>query len=232
MSHAGPPWSRQPLLDRRDETESRSRRRFTGKLFAVDVVGSTVKETTLGFTGTTQDSGRAPAATGVIIAIALIACNKDPSPAPASSTTTVAANTGVATDPGGQPALPPCSIVTIPEVESTLGVQGLQGPQVNGEPPVRACAFTRAPLNLPAVTVRFEVGRDARDFATIRKNHEEHGQPTRDFPGLGDAAATVSMDGRDLGITFLYKKTVVFVTTVYSPIDKQIALARMVAKRM
>jgi len=72
--------------------------------------------------------------------------------------------------------------------------------------PVRACNFTRAPLNLPVVTVRFEVGRDAADFATIRKNHEEHGQPTKDFPGLGDGAAIVSMDGKDLGVTYLCAK--------------------------
>jgi hypothetical protein len=184
---------------------------------------------------TTERGGRVAARTSMLIAIVMVACNKDPSPAPAGSTgstTTVAAASGVTTGPGGQQALPPCSIVSIPEVESTLGVQGLQGPEVGGQWPVRACSFTRAPLNLPAVTVRFEVDHDAADFATIRKSHEEHGQPTKDFPGLGEAAATVSMDGKDVGVTYLYKRTVVFVTTVKSPIEKQIALARMVAKRM
>ena len=122
--------------------------------------------------------------------------------------------------------------MSIPEVESTLGVKGLQGPEIGGEWPVRSCSFTRAPLNLPAVTVRFEVDRDAADFATIRKNHEGAGQPTKDFPGLGDAAATVSMNDKTLGVTFLHKKTVVFVTTVISPIEKQIALARTVLQRM
>jgi hypothetical protein len=80
--------------------------------------------------------------------------------------------------------------------------------------------------------VRFEVDRNATDFATIRKNHEEAGQPTKDYPGLGDAAATVSMGGRPLGVTFLYKKTVVFITTVLAPVEKQIALARIVLQRM
>lgn len=134
--------------------------------------------------------------------------------------------------PAGQQPLPPCSIVSIPEVESTLGVKGLQGPDVGGEWPVRACSFTRAPLNLPVVTVRFEVGHDAADFAKIRKNHEGAGQPTKDFPGLGDAAATVSMGDKPVGVTFLYKKTVVFVTTVTAPIEKQIALSRIVLQRM
>lgn len=184
------------------------------------------------FMSIAQRGERARAATSMLAAIVMVACNKDPSPAQAGSITTVAPGSGVATGPAGQQPLPPCSIVSIPEVESTLGVQGLHGPEVGGEWPVRACNFTRAPLNLPAVTVRFEVGRDAADFATIRKNHEEHGQPTKDFPGLGDSAAIVSMDGKDLGVTYLYKKTVVFVTTVISPIEKQIALARMVAQRM
>jgi hypothetical protein len=168
----------------------------------------------------------------VLLATVMVACKKDPSPAQPESSAAPAAATGVAAEPGGRQALPPCSIVSIPEVESTLGVQGLKGPEVMGEWPVRACSFTRAPLNLPAVTVRFEVDRNAGDFATIRKNHEGAGQPTKDFPGLGDAAATVSMGDKALGITFLYKKTVVFVTTVISPIEKQIALARMVLQRM
>jgi hypothetical protein len=169
----------------------------------------------------------------MLCAVMIVACKKDASPAaqPASITTAGAAS-GVATELGGRQALPPCSIVSIPEVESTLGVKGLQGPEVGGEWPVRSCSFTRAPLNLPAVTVRFEVDRDAADFATIRKNHEGAGQPTKDFPGLGDAAATVSMNDKTLGVTFLYKKTVVFVTTVISPIEKQIALARTVLQRM
>jgi hypothetical protein len=167
----------------------------------------------------------------VLFAIAMVACSKDPPPPPGSPTPSAAAS-GVVAGPGGQQALPPCSIVSIQEVESTLGVQGLQGPEIGGESPVRGCSFTRAPLNLPAVTVRFEIGRDAADFAKIRKYHEEAGQPTKDFPGLGDAAATVSMGDKALGVTFLYKKTVVFVTTVISPIDKQIALARMVLSRM
>jgi hypothetical protein len=167
----------------------------------------------------------------MLSAIAMIACNKDPAPAQPGSTSSAAAP-AVATGPAGQQALPPCSIVSIPEVESTLGVQGLQGPEIAGEWPVRGCSFTRAPLNLPAAMVRFEVGRDAADFAEIRKNHEKAGQPTKDFPGLGDAAATVSMGDKPVGVTFLYKKTVVFVTTSHAPIEKQIALARLVLQRM
>jgi hypothetical protein len=167
----------------------------------------------------------------MLVAIALVACHKDPSGAQAGATTTVAAGAGVAAPPGQQP-LPACSIVSIPEVESTLGVQGLQGPELGGDWPVRGCNFTRAPLNLPAVMLRFEVDHDAADFAKIRKTHEEHEQPTKDFPGLGDAAATVSMNGKEMGITFLYKRTVVFITTAISPIEKQIALARTVAQRM
>jgi hypothetical protein len=172
------------------------------------------------------------AVTALLSVTTMVACKKDPSPAEAASTTAVAAASAVSTEPGGQQALPACSIVSIPEVESSLGVDGLKGPDVGGEWPVRACAFTSAPLNLPAVTVRFEVGRDAADFATIRKNHESHDQPTKDLPGLGDAAATVSMGDRPVGVTFLYKRTVVFVTTVKAPIERQIALARMVAQRM
>lgn len=168
----------------------------------------------------------------VLFATAMVACKKDPSPAQRESSAASAVATSLATEPGGRQPLPLCSIVSIPEVESTLGVQGLKGPEVGGEWPVRACSFTRAPLNLPAVTVRFEVDRGAADFATIRKNHEEAGQPTKDFPGLGDAAATVSMGDKAVGVTFLYKKTVVFVTTVISPIEKQIALARIVLQRM
>lgn len=141
------------------------------------------------FMSTTERGERAGAATSMLIAIVMVACNKDPSPAQAGSTTTVASGSAVATGPGGQQALPPCSIVSIPEVESTLGVQGLQGPEVGGEWPVRACNFTRAPLNLPAVTVRFEVGRDAADFATTRKHHAEHGQPTKSF-GIRASRAT------------------------------------------
>jgi hypothetical protein len=40
------------------------------------------------------------------------------------------------------------------------------------------------------------------------------------------------MNDKTLGVTFLHKKTVVFVTTVISPIEKQIALARTVLQRM
>jgi hypothetical protein len=168
----------------------------------------------------------------LLFAIVMVACNKDPSPAQPAPTSTSVAAPVAATGPAGRQPLPPCTIVSIPEVESTLGIQGLKGPEIGGEWPVRACSFTSPPLNLPAVTVRFEVDRNAADFATIRKNHEGAGQPTKDFPGLGDAAATVSMNNRDLGVTFLYKKTVVFVTTVKAPIDKQIALARIVLQRM
>jgi hypothetical protein len=165
-------------------------------------------------------------------AILMVACKKDPSPAQPESAAASTAASGAATGLDGRQALPSCSIVSIAEVESTLGVQGLRGPEMQGEWPVRSCAFTRAPRNLAAVTVRFEVGRDAADFATIRNNHERAGQPTKDLPGLGDAAATVSMGDKPLGVTFLYKKTVVFVTAVVAPIDKQIALARIVLQRM
>lgn len=180
----------------------------------------------------TRRHSRLVLATTVVAAVLSGACSKDPSPAQPASSAAAAESTAASAGPSGRQALPACSIVSIAEVESTLGVQGLKGPEVDGEWPVRRCAFTAPPLNLPTVTIRFEVDRDAADFATIRKNHEGAGQPTTDFPGLGDAAATVSMGGTPLGITLLYKKTVVFVTTLKAPIDKQVALARVVMQRM
>jgi len=69
------------------------------------------------------------------------------------------------------------------------------------------------------------------NVTTCHANHEAAGQPTKELPGLGEAA-TVSMGGKDLGVTFLLKKTVVFVTTLASPIERQIALSRTVAQRL
>lgn len=52
------------------------------------------------------------------------------------------------------------------------------------------------------------------------------------FPGLGHAPAIVDMNGKPVGITCVYKKTLVFGTTTHAPVDKQIALARLVLQRM
>lgn len=167
----------------------------------------------------------------VLFALLMVACKKDPSPPQAGSAGAMAAP-GAVTEPAGQQPLPPCSIVSLQEVQSTLGIEALKASEVQGEWPVRGCAFPGPPLNLPLVTVRFEVGAAAADFAAVRKNHEEHGQPTKDFPGLGDAAAIVDMNGKPIGITCIYKKTLVFITTMHAPIEKQIALARIVLQRM
>jgi adenylylsulfate kinase-like enzyme len=40
------------------------------------------------------------------------------------------------------------------------------------------------------------------------------------------------MGDKPLGVTFLHKKTVVLITTVISPVEKQIELARVVLQRM
>jgi hypothetical protein len=121
--------------------------------------------------------------------------------------------------------------VSIQDVETTLGVTGLKGPDTAGEWPVRACQFNGGSLNLPLVTVRFEVTRDLADFGKIRKFHEENGQATKDLAGLGEAAFTVEV-GPAHGVSCLYKKTVLFITTTRAPVDKQIALARMVIQRL
>jgi hypothetical protein len=165
-----------------------------------------------------------------LCAFGTVACEKAPDAGKSSAPSGGAGSASPPMASAGRGELPACSIVSLQEVETTLGITGLSGPNAMGEPPVRACEFTGGSLNLPLVTVRFEIVH-AGDFPLIRKNHESAGQATADLPGLGDAAFTVSL-GKPLGVSFLHDKTVVFITTVRAPIDKQIALARIVLQRL
>src|SRR5690349_8053552 len=103
------------------------------------------------------------------LASVVVACSKDPSAAAGAAPSAAAPAAVVTSTPGARQELPACSIVSIQDVETTLGVTGLKGPDTAGEWPVRACQFNGGSLNLPLVTVRFEVTRDLADFGKIRK---------------------------------------------------------------
>jgi len=160
-----------------------------------------------------------------------IGCGKDTASASAAAPSATTGVVGASQSPSGRQEPPQCSIVSLAELESTLGVDGLKGPETRGEWPVRACEFSGGSLNLPLVTLRFEVISRDEDFQTIRKNHEGADQPTKDFPGLGEAAFSAYV-GKFASVAALYKKTVVYVTTPRAPLEKQVALVRMVLGRM
>jgi hypothetical protein len=166
-----------------------------------------------------------------LLSTVVVGCGKDTASTSSAAPSTAAGAVATAQSPSGRQEPPQCSIVSLAELESTLGVDGLKGPEPRGEWPVRACEYSGGSLNLPLATLRFEVISSDADFQLIRKNHEGAGQPTKDFPGLGEAAFSAYV-GKYASIAALYKKTVVYVTTPRAPLEKQVALVRMVLGRM
>jgi hypothetical protein len=122
-----------------------------------------------------------------------------------------------------------CSLVTPAEIGSLSGLEGLGEPTVAVRMPVTLCTFSN-PAREMALTLRFEVGRTASDFAEIRKLHDQMGQSTTELPGLGDAAASFTVGGYG-GVTFLHAETVVLVSGP-APLDRLVAVARKIIERM
>jgi hypothetical protein len=163
-----------------------------------------------------------------VAAVGTAACkssSSDSAAAAASATAAAAAITAAAAANGN--AL--CSLVSPSEAASTLGLPSLQPPTSEGVPPVTVCKYSDGKYP-GALTVRFETGRDLSQFAVIRKGHDENGQPTTDFPGLGDAAFKFSLSNIN-GVSMLGKQTVVLVQGHESH-EKLAQLERLILQRL
>jgi hypothetical protein len=139
--------------------------------------------------------------------------------APSSSGPPPAAATGGST----------CDVVSPAEAAGIVGLPSLEKPEVTSVPPVTMCTFSDGKRPM-ALVLRFETGRTLQDFALIRKGHDDHGEPTKDYPGLGDAAASFTL-GPVTGITFLHKGTVIMVQGSHISLDGLGTLARKIVER-
>jgi hypothetical protein len=72
-------------------------------------------------------------------------------------------------------------------VQSALGLSvGSPTSQVNGA--VTVCTYSGTGSTPATVIVRFETGMTQAGFATAKAGFGQHGEPTTDVNGLGDAA--------------------------------------------
>jgi len=160
----------------------------------------------------------------VVTVLAMVSCrNSTHSEAAASTASATSAAASVAA------AASPCTLVSPAEAAAALGLPALKAPEIQSVPPVTMCSFDGENRS-GALTLRFETGRSLGDMATIRKGHDDNGQPTTALPGLGDAAFTFSL-GPIHGVSTLGKGTVVLVMG-HSPLDKLEQLARTILQRL
>src|SRR5262245_9920404 len=121
-----------------------------------------------------------------VAVLAVVSCQKAPPPEQSASSASPAESAAPAATAPAQ-AASPCAIITPAEGAAAIGVATLSPPEVQSVPPVTICKFSDG-KRPGALTVRFETGRSASDMPTIRKGHDDNGQPTADLPGLGEVA--------------------------------------------
>jgi len=77
-----------------------------------------------------------------------------------------------------------CAVASADQVAAALAVQAI-GPtsQVNGA--VTVCLYASS-TNARNVTIRYQAGMSASDFATAESTFSQHGEPTKPVSGIGD----------------------------------------------
>jgi hypothetical protein len=125
-------------------------------------------------------------------AFALAACSSSSSPSASTTPTTSGPSTKTTTSQSPTPTSAAkasavnCASASADQVATALGVQAI-GPtsQVNGAVTVCLYASSTNPRN---VTIRYQTGMSATDFATARAAFSQHGEPTQPVTGFGAKA--------------------------------------------
>jgi hypothetical protein len=71
---------------------------------------------------------------------------------------------------------------------------GLQAPASTSQPPVLLCTYSDG-TNPDSVLIRYQTGVSMADFNTAKQGFNDHGEPTTDISGLGDAAYSSTVPG-------------------------------------
>jgi hypothetical protein len=135
---------------------------------------------------------------GVVAGLALTACGSgratiagtpagNPSGNVAAGATSAAPTGGSG---GGSAKQPTCAVAPAAVVNAALGTD-LGDPDETDNGIVTVCAYQGASAG--HVTVRFQTQEDAGAFAQGRAGFDSNGEPTKDFPGLGDQAYSSSL---------------------------------------
>lgn len=101
--------------------------------------------------------------------------------------------------------VPPCSSLSLPLIQSTLGIR-VTGPSASNQSSSRAIAnFEDCQITTPgnassAITINLKAGVSLRVFKSFRSlNYDKNGQPTTSLAGLGTGAFGVT-SGSGVGL--------------------------------
>lgn len=168
---------------------------------------------------------------GMFAMLAMVACDKSASKADQGTSGASAPNpaAAAAAATASKPGSPSCALLSAAEVTALTGIPALKDAEKSGDSPVTMCGYSDGRLT-PGASIRYETGRNAAEFAIIRKGHDDHDQKTTDLPSFAPGAFYISV-ASSTGVCFLHKNTVVFVLA-RAPLEKVTALARAVMQRM
>ncbi|MGD0321373.1 MAG: hypothetical protein ABSC00_07210 [Acidimicrobiales bacterium] len=168
------------------------------------------------------------------IALAVAGCSSSTKPTgKASSRTTSAATTstsGTRQSSGSTttaaPSTPSCDQAPVSEVGQALGLH-LQSPSSQVTGTVTVCTYSGSP---GPVTIRFQSGESSSTFEAAEQSFQQHGEPTTDVPGLGDAAysSTVGSGQFQDNTIVVLKGSVELLITAPVVLDDINALARQI----
>lgn len=138
-------------------------------------------------------------------------------------------NSDVSGSGGSSTSSDPCGVVSISEIESTVGVSGLGAPRLTESTSLVQCLYGQG--TIPGVVqIRYELGVKLSDYEELRASFDTAGQPTTDLPNLGEAAFTVTTANVVLVGSYSTGKSLI----VHAPatLDKVQALSSLVLGRL
>jgi len=158
---------------------------------------------------------------GVFAGLALTACN--------GSEATTAGATATAGSGGPSATQPTCAIAPASLVNAVLGTD-VGDPEENDGALATVCDYIGASAG--HISVRFLTHEDVDAFAKVRAGFESSVQPTKDVPGLGDQAFSISTAGQLTNALAVRKGTVAVIVYSGASLDAERSLIQQLLAKL